>query len=171
MCLSTWCFITTGKPHGRANALMQSSSLGSFEGPSLLCQFSREKREMRALWEQHMRRVTAIREQRWQSAGPLSCNGLHLSLAGFQVGWYKYLSKPIKDQLVFIRLNETQLLAQESKQWLIELPQKVMFSAYLNTPLISNRDLCKSLTNNKCHFCLLFLVIKSYLTLLRPYGL
>ena len=117
-----------------------------------LCQFSREKREIRALWEQHRRRVTAIREQRWQSVGPLSCNGLHCSLAGFQVGWYKYLSKPIKDQLVFIRLNEAQLLAQESKQWVIELPQKVMFSAYLNTTLISDRDLCKYLTNNKCHF-------------------
>ena len=118
----------------------------------LLCLFLREKREIHALWEQHRRRVTAIREQRWQSAGPLSCNGLHCSLAGFQVGWYKYLSKPVKDQLVFIRLNETPLLAQESKQRVIELLQKVMFSAYLNTPLISDRDLCKSLTNNKFNF-------------------
>ena len=68
---------------------------------------------------------------------------------------------------MFTGLNETQLLPQESKLGVIELPQKVMFSAHLNTSLISNRDLCKSLTNNKCHFCLLFLVTKSYLTLLR----
>ena len=96
----------------------------------------------------------------------------HCSLAGFPFSWYeKYLSKPIKGQLVFTRLNKTQLLPQESKLGGIELPQKVMFSAHLNTSLISNRDLCKSLTNNKCHFCLLFLVTKSYLTLLRPYGL
>lgn len=142
--------------------------------------FLREKRGMCALREQGGGRVTPILEQRWKSTGLLNRDGLRWPLAVLQGDvCERNLSEPIKGQLVFLRLSGTQaLMAQESRRSNWAIPERTTLSAYLNTPLVSDRDLCKSLANNKYHVlssffipstCITSLYVLFHLTLAKPW--
>lgn len=117
-------------------AFMQRTSLHGFEGPSLLCQLSQREETDMPFEGQGIGRIATIIEQRWKSTGPLNSRTYpSLPQCSREVSMrVDNLSEPIKSQLVFLGLSETQgiIIAQKNRILAIELS---LFSVYLHTPI------------------------------------